>query len=138
MEAKLKHLDLIQGVVNRLAQNSFLLKGWAVTLVSALLALSVTAKEKIALVSIAFVPVVVFWILDGYYLWQERLFREVYKDVSKKAEKDIDFVMNPMAFSEGSKTWLATLFSKTIIIFYLSLLLTMGLVIWYLWSKAPH
>jgi len=133
MESKLKHLELIQGVVNRLANNSFLLKGWAVTIVSALLALSVTASEKIALVLIAFIPIIVFSVLDSYYLWQERLFREVYKEVSKKKPEDIDFVMNPMVFASGVNSWLKTLFSKTILIFYLSLILTMLLVIGYLW-----
>ncbi len=44
MEAKLKHLELSQGVINRMAGNSFLLKGWSVTLVSALFALS--AKDS--------------------------------------------------------------------------------------------
>ena len=133
MESKLKHLELIQGVVNRLANNSFLLKGWAVTIVSALLALSVTASEKIALVLIAFIPIIVFSVLDSYYLWQERLFREVYKEVSKKKPEDIDFVMNPMVFASGVNSWLKTFFSKTILIFYLSLILTMLLVIGYLW-----
>jgi len=34
MENKIKHLEMIQGVINRMASNSFALKGWAVTLVS--------------------------------------------------------------------------------------------------------
>ena len=34
LENKLKHLELVQGVVNRMSNNSFLLKGWAVTLVA--------------------------------------------------------------------------------------------------------
>ena len=44
MPAKIAHLEMIQGVVNRLAHSSALLKGW-----SALL---------------AFLPAVVFWGLD--------------------------------------------------------------------------
>ena len=40
MDSKLKHLEFIQGVINRLSTNSFLLKGWSVVLVSALFALS--------------------------------------------------------------------------------------------------
>ena len=36
MENKQKHLELIQGVINRLSSNSFLLKGWSVVLISAL------------------------------------------------------------------------------------------------------
>ena len=40
MERKGKHLEFIQGTVNRLSTNSFLLKGWSVVLVSALFALA--------------------------------------------------------------------------------------------------
>jgi len=36
MEKKLKHLEMLQGVINRMANNSFLLKGWSVVLISAL------------------------------------------------------------------------------------------------------
>jgi hypothetical protein len=73
-EAKRAHLEMIQGVVNRLSNNSFLLKGWSVLLVSGLFALA--AKDAKALfVYIAYFPCCVFWGLDGYFLWQERLFR---------------------------------------------------------------
>ena len=80
MEAKLKHLELIQGVINRLATNSFRIKGWAVVLVSAVLVL-LARKESIGFVYVGFVPVLVFWGLDGYFLWQERLFRDLYDHV---------------------------------------------------------
>lgn len=129
MEEKLKHLEMVQGVVNRMANSSFLLKGWSVTIVAALLALSVTTREKIALVSISFLPLLVFWILDGYYLWQERLFRKVYDKVSKLKEDEIDFSMNTKFCEEGSNTWLASIFSITILVFYLSLAITMLIVI---------
>lgn len=35
-----KEIDLIQGVINRMAQNSFLLKGWTITIIVAVLALT--------------------------------------------------------------------------------------------------
>jgi hypothetical protein len=35
MGDKIKHLEMIQAVISRLANNSFLLKGWSITLVSA-------------------------------------------------------------------------------------------------------
>lgn len=132
MEKKLKHLEFLQGIINRMANSSFLLKGWSVILVAALLALSAATQEKIALVSISFVPIIVFWILDGYYLWQERLFRAVYNAVSEKTEDEIDFKMNPMDFVGGDNTWFSTIFSKTILLFYLSLIITMTLVTMYL------
>lgn len=34
---KVSHLEMIQGVINRMAGNSFALKGWAVTLVAGIL-----------------------------------------------------------------------------------------------------
>ena len=67
MEQKLKHLELVQGVINRMAHCSFLLKGWSVILLSGLFALA--AKETNPLfVYLAYLPVIAFWILDGYYI----------------------------------------------------------------------
>ncbi len=40
MDKKQAHLEMIQGVVNRLSTDSFLLKGWTVVLISALFALA--------------------------------------------------------------------------------------------------
>jgi hypothetical protein len=64
-----KHLELIQGIINRMAGNSFKLKGWSVVLVSALFALGVSdANDDFVL--LAFLPAIAFWVLDGYFLLQ--------------------------------------------------------------------
>ena len=47
MEDKRKHLELVQGVINRMAGNSFMLKGWAVTLVAGIFALAGKDIEKL-------------------------------------------------------------------------------------------
>ncbi len=132
MEKKQKHLEFLQGIITRMANCSFLLKGWSVILVAALLALTAATKEKVAFIAISFVPVIVFWLLDAYYLWQERLFRDVYNAVRTKDENEIDFEMNPLDFVGGRNTWLSTIFSKTIVLFYLSLIITMTSVAMYL------
>ena len=129
MENKFKHMEMIQEVIKRMAECSFRLKGWSVTLVAGLMALSVAVQEKIALVAIGFVPVVVFWILDGFYLGQERLFRALYEDVRNKKDEDIDFSMNTSSYQAGRHTWLAAVFSKTVILFYLALVIAMVAVI---------
>lgn len=67
MDNKLKHLELIQGVINRMASNSFKLKGWAVTLASGIFALASKESDKMYFL-ITYVPVIVFWFLDAYYL----------------------------------------------------------------------
>ena len=117
MEAKLKHLEMIQGVINRMASNSFLLKGWSVVLVSALFALS--AKEaNIFFIYLAFFPALSFWELDGYFLWQERLYRKLYDKVRKMNASEIDFSMDTSTVSKEVKPWASVTFSKTLRIFH--------------------
>ena len=73
---RIKHLEMIQGVINRMASNSFMLKGWAVTLVAGIFALASKGTDKLYFL-IAYIPIVVFWGLDSYYLLQERLYRDL-------------------------------------------------------------
>jgi hypothetical protein len=115
-EKKLKHLEFIQAVITRLGTNSFLVKSWCVTLVAALTALSSGTKQQYIL--IAYFPVFIFWLLDSYYLWQERLFRELYDEVRVLEESNITF---SMAFSEGAlrkHKYADAAFSRTILPFY--------------------
>lgn len=44
-EDLLKHLEFIQYIINRMAKNSFLLKGWTVTIVAAFFALAAQNLE---------------------------------------------------------------------------------------------
>ncbi len=127
MEQKIKHLEFIQGVVNRMAANSFLIKGWCITLVSALFALA--AKDtNVKFIIIASIPVSAFWILDGYYLKQERLFRGLYNQIRVKDENSIDFSMDTKTFEGGRNTWINSIFSKTLYIFYIPLITVMLIV----------
>lgn len=92
MENKIKHLEFIQGIVNRLANNSFLIKGWCITIVSTLSALSSSGANQ-NFILIAYFPIFIFWLLDSYCLWQERLYSEHYDEVRMKIENDIGFSM---------------------------------------------
>ena len=85
MDEKLKHLEFIQGIVNRLASASFRMKGWSVVLVSALLVLLVRASPAELGIILVF-PVLMFWALDAYFLSRERLFRKLYDRVRKGTE----------------------------------------------------
>jgi hypothetical protein len=82
-DQRMKHLELIQYIVTRLGQNSFAVRGWSVTLVSALFAL-IAAKDAPPIAAlVAVVPAATFWGLDAYYLRQERLFRRLYRAVAE-------------------------------------------------------
>ena len=62
-------------------------------------------------------PIAGFWILDGYFLWQERLLRHVYDDIRKQT--DTDFKMDLGKHKGKPKSsWISTIFSVTLIIFY--------------------
>ena len=90
---KQAHLQMIQGVVNRLSHNSFLLKGWSVVLVSAMFALG-ASESSLLFVLLAYFPAIVFWGLDGYFLRQEKLFRALYDHVRLLAEEEVDYSMD--------------------------------------------
>ncbi len=119
MEHKTKHLELIQGVVNRLSTNSFLLKGWSVVLISALFALS-APNSNVSFVFLAYIPAAIFWGLDAYFIWQERLYRALYDHVRKLDPGDIDFSMDAQSVGSGQdfQEWWDAFFSKTLIPFH--------------------
>jgi hypothetical protein len=123
-EDKRKHLDLLQAAITRMAANSYLLKGWCVTLATALFGFS--AKEgapRLALV--ALLPILAFWGLDAYYLGLERKFRELYR-VATTAEAlapaaETNFNMTPEALGFGD--WLAAARSPAVLWLHLPLAL---------------
>ncbi len=118
--SKLEHLKLLQAVITRMASNSFMVKGWCVTLVSALLALS--AKDARFMVFVAYLPVLMFWWLDAFFLHQERLFRELYDHVREKSGEASDFSMKTLSQKSDPKSevdpQLKVAFSKTLFWFY--------------------
>ena len=127
MDRKLKHLDFIQGVINRLSTNSFLLKGWSVVLVSALFALS-AADSNVQFVMLAYIPAVAFWALDGYFLALERSYRRLYEQVRAKTPEEIDFSMDAREAKGGAHAWASAFLSKTLIVFHGSLVLAVVVV----------
>ena len=111
--------------------NSFMIKGWCVTLVAALFALAAKDSEvKFAI--IAYFTIAVFWILDGFFLATEKAFRKMYNQVRVKDENEIDFNMTPEQvtiyglFCKG-------IFTKTLIPFYTICLIATRAIV-YLWG----
>lgn len=82
-QAVLNHLNTIQTVIQRMSNGSFSCKTWSITLISGLLVILIE-KGKIELISITTIPNVLFWLLDAYYLFLERRFRNYYNDFVKK------------------------------------------------------
>ena len=118
-ERVVKHLEITQGVINRLASNSFFIKGWSMTILAAAMLFIARADSSISsYLALAFIiPVCGFWVLDGYFLWQERVFRGIYNDV--RQQKDTDFKMDvPKQLAKPGNKWSSATFSLTLNIFY--------------------
>lgn len=124
-EGQVKHLDFIQAAIGRMAQNSFTMKGWAVTLVSAIL---VVAHEigGWQYLLIALLPAFVFWGFDAYYLSLERMFRELYEEVRLQGETEWTkdpFRLDPYKMREKVDNWLDTCWSNCVVWLYLPMVI---------------
>lgn len=112
------HLQMIQGVVTRMGTNSFLLKGWGVILVAALLALAANTDNALVFV-VTYLPIMAFWGLDGYYLWKERQYRALYNHVRDTDQPDLNYALDVKISAEAQQEkLLRAVFSWTPGIFY--------------------
>ena len=135
MEQKLKHLEFIQNIINRMAHNSFVIKGWTVLLIAAIIAFVARGGDTKYVIAIYF-AVAAFWILDGFFLSQERLFRALYAHVASLNEDDVNFSMDTRSYMEDRRNnWISAMFSRTLVLFYLSLGLVGGLIQTLGWLK---
>ncbi len=102
-DGTVKHLEFIQGVISRLANDSFLMKGWALTVGAAFFGFSAKDVDwKVAAVGL--VPILAFWGLDGYFLSRERIYRELYEAVRRRDDRIQPFSMDYRLIRD-SKTW---------------------------------
>ena len=134
MENKYKHMDYIQSAISRMASNSFYLKGWNVTIIAAIVALSFKESDW-RIYACALVLNVVFWFLDAYYLKQEKLFRELYHKVSKISDDNlVDFSMDTSEFKKVSKIPCIMIKNISITPLYLSISIVLLVLIHIVWG----
>lgn len=143
-ENQIKHLEFIQNIITRMNSNSFQIKGWTITIVSALLALAADNKNDL-FVLVAIVPTLIFWFVDTYYLQQERRFRELYEDVRKIKDYDkpkmnslenriTKFSMDITNYKQGKCNYWNCFISRTIWPLYFLILLSL-LIIYFLFMR---
>ena len=94
---------MIQGIINRMASNSFFLKGWTITLLVGLFVLS-EKNAHFSFYFIAFIPIILFWFLDSYYLQLERKYRVLYHQATELPMKKIMFKLLPPKSNRREKT----------------------------------
>ena len=119
-----KEISLIQEIIKRLAGNSFIVKGWSLSINAIIIAL---LNEKLFEINIILylvifmLPIISFWYLDGYYLRQERLYRKLYSWIVKnrnEGNNELPYDLNANRFSKDTPVILSTMLSKTLLPFY--------------------
>jgi hypothetical protein len=100
IDHQLKRLDHLQAIIQRLAGNSFLIKGWTLTLASAMLGFALKDAKGWSIAYLSILPSAVFWGLDGYYLAVEIGMRRLYNSgatalASTKYTGEVDQLSTP-------------------------------------------
>ena len=129
-DQQIAHLGMIQGVINRMASNSFALKALSVTIAAAIIAITGTQQNAPASISyVGLFPIVVFWLMDAKYLRLERLYRKLYDHI-RKGENFEMFSMNTMSFNKDVSSTLQIAISWSVIWFYLAVATALIAISW--------
>ncbi len=150
-ELQIKSMEFCQGNISRMANNSSVLKAWFLVAFTALFtffAKSVSSETSynVTLADLIWIlPMLVFPLLDAFYLKQERMFIDVYNDFEKSINGTDDprqpFDLKPSKRQREKYNLLNVVFSMSIGWFYFPLLIAFQALIifhsqlkcWYFW-----
>jgi len=126
MESKFKlekYLDLIQNNIMRMADNSFKIKGWTLSIIGIVFALESFSDTQVITLCGIFIVTFAFWCLDSFYLRTERKYRALYNDIldKEKNNMEIDWYnldISDYDDSEEIGSFAKNMFSKTIFPLY--------------------
>lgn len=125
-DLRVKHLEMVQGVVSRMAGQGATLKNYCITLTTAICGLAITLQRPLVAL-LALLPVTILALLDAQYLRLERRFRALFDEVR------LETWSNPPTFEINSQrapasSYWGALFSWSILIFYAPLALSVVIV----------
>lgn len=138
-ELVFKEIDLIQSCIVRMNNNSFMIKGWALAILTGVTAITKgeNLKDIILLLFSTVLPFLSFWMLDAYYLHTERRYRLLYlKRLHKRKNNDDTelFELDLRNIKGGSV--LKAMFSNTLRLFYGIPFVTGLIYMFYLFYKS--
>lgn len=125
-EDKIRNLEMIQNIINRMANNSFMLKGWVITIIAGIFSLNLD-KISFAIYLLIYFIIILFWVLDAYYLQLERRYRALYEKCLDSNKTDFNLKLLPSSF-ENNTALIQVLLSKTELGFYLLLAVIISIV----------
>lgn len=130
-----KEIDLIQSCINRMAGNSFLLKGWLVSVIAIIMTIGKDGTNKAVIITTAAIVTFSFWYLDAIFLRNERLYRAMYKWVLEKrakGDRELQYDLDPRRFNGEVDSVGKIMRSNTLKFFYgMALLLIVLVTVYY-------
>lgn len=84
------YISLLQDNINRMASNSSNCKTWLITLISAMFAITASKGDFVTNIWMAYVPTILFFFLDCFYLGLERRFRRIEKRFVALITQDVE------------------------------------------------
>jgi hypothetical protein len=120
------HINILQNIINRMASNSANSKTWSITIISAIVILLID-KSKTNIFYIAYIPLLMFFFLDCFYLGLEKYFRKIYTEFINSMEtdkfnfKDVYKLQGPDSLTEKIKCTFGGIWSFSTLPFYVIL-----------------
>jgi len=120
-EFLLKEIEIIQDIIKRMAFFSLAIKGYTLILII----MSFLSNKIEYQIWIVFIPLMIFWFLDAYFLQQERLYRKLYNWVINNRLKTEDYLfdLDVYRFRDEVQPKIKIMFSITLGWFYGSILI---------------
>lgn len=119
---KIKYLEMIEGIISRLALHSFSIKNWFVISLGGLLLFCLNHSGNKSL-GVAFVVTIAFYLIDAYYLFLERCFRKKYNQALSGEcdlfDLDIRAIKNEISMWSVMKSLSLLLYFVTFILLFL-------------------
>lgn len=130
----LKEIDLLQSRIEKVEKTSFTIKGWTITLVTAVLALLPESIEKFVISLVVASATLAFWYLDAFYLKVDKSYRLKYNWVVQNRMTNTSSCFDLYPYDE--KTFfdpsdprrntvpgiISLMFSNTLLVFYAPIL----------------
>ncbi len=119
-----KEVEMVQGIIGRMATYSFLIKGWAITLIVASLIIRGSTYHHY----VSLLPWFLFWVFDAYFLRTERVYRKLYGWLVTNRLKSEEYLLDmdksslEVRFGKDLPSMRRVMYSKTLVTFYGALL----------------
>ena len=130
-----KHLEMVQGVISRMARNSAQMKTWTVSLVTAVFVFSGLSDDPHWLIAVGgCIPIIAFWFMDAKYLQLERCYVKLH-DAIVNGKQAMPGDLNYRSYIQEIDTVFKVAMSWSISIFYGFLLIVMVVLFFILLGK---